>query len=58
MSSTILYVKTLARIRALGRRLEVNFKGETCRMIQNDMFTPTHIEKGGKSWQEMEKARL
>jgi hypothetical protein len=58
MSSAILYVKTLATIRVLGRRLEENFTGEFCGMIQNNMFTPTHIQKRGRSWQEMEKASL
>jgi hypothetical protein len=58
MSSAILYIKTPARIRVLGRRLEENFTGETCGMIQNDMFTPTQFQKRGRSWQELEKASL
>jgi len=27
-------------------------------MVKNMMFTPAHIQKRGKSWQELETARL
>jgi hypothetical protein len=35
-----------------------NFEGEPCGMLKNMMFTPTHIKKRGKIWQELETARL
>jgi uncharacterized protein YrrD len=45
MSSTIPYMKTMTRIGILSGKLEFNFEGETCGMVKNVMFTPTHIKK-------------